>query len=92
MVKNLEDRRVDFYCPRLKLAIEIDGGSHTATKWLEEKDKFRQKEIEKLGIKFLRFNNGDIYDSLDEVIDVIYKEVYDLLTSPNPLLRKEGGA
>ncbi|MBI5765977.1 DUF559 domain-containing protein, partial [Candidatus Falkowbacteria bacterium] len=36
---------VDFYCPKLKLVIEVDGGSHTATKKLEDKDKSRQKAI-----------------------------------------------
>lgn len=81
---------VDFYCPKIKLAIEVDGGSHTASKFAEEKDKYRQDEIERLNIKFLRFNNEDVIFRMSEVLDIIYNEVHKLLTSPNPLLRKEG--
>ena len=81
---------VDFYCPKLNLAIEVDGGSHTATQYLENKDKKRQKKIEKLGIIFLRFNNSDIYYNLNNVLDVIYEKTNELITSPSPLLRNEG--
>ncbi len=73
---------VDFYCPKIKLVIEVDGGSHFISKFEEEKDKFRQEEIERLGIKFLRFNNEDVYLRINEVMDIIYNEVHDLLTSP----------
>lgn len=73
---------VDFYCPKLNLAIEVDGDSHTATKYLENKDNQRQKEIEKLGIIFLRFNNGDIYTNMENVLDTIYENTHKLITSP----------
>ena len=81
---------VDFYCPQIGLVIEVDGGSHTASKFDEERDKYRQNEIERLNIRFLRFNNDDVYLRLNEVMDMIYNEVHAILTSPNPLLRKEG--
>jgi very-short-patch-repair endonuclease len=81
---------VDFYCPKIHLVIEIDGGSHTASKFNEEKDKYRQEEIERLNIKFLRFNNEDVFLRMNDVLDTIYNEVHKLSTSPNPLLRKEG--
>ncbi len=42
---------VDFYCSRLRLAIEIDGISHE-DKFKE--DKIRQKEIEKLRFRILK--------------------------------------
>ena len=62
---------VDFYCPELKLVIEVDGDLH----YLEEKtikyDKNRQKEVEKLGIKFLRFSNIEIYKNLKGVLVTI---------------------
>ncbi len=61
---------IDFYCPILKLAIEIDGDSHIdAIKY----DNNRQKYIESLGIKFLRFSNLEIYEDLDRVIEKIKK-------------------
>lgn len=64
---------IDFYCPKLKLAIEIDGDSHFQER-AEEYDKKRQKFIEQFGIKFLRVTNTDIYENLDgvteEIIDI----------------------
>lgn len=61
---------VDFFCNELMLAIEIDGGSHYGN---EEKDQRRQQEIEKLGIHFLRFEDSEIFYSLDKVIKLIEK-------------------
>ena len=59
---------VDFYCSELKLAIEIDGESHIGN---EEKDNVRQKEIEKYGVTFLRFDEIYIYYNLDGVMKTI---------------------
>jgi very-short-patch-repair endonuclease len=61
---------VDFYCPRLKLAIEVDGDSHFS-EGSELCDKARQDFIESFGISFLRFNNKEIYENLDEVLSKI---------------------
>ena len=61
---------VDFYCSELLLAIEIDGESHYGN---EEKDLKRQKEIEKHGVRFLRFDESEIYYQLDKVIKTIEK-------------------
>ncbi len=58
---------VDFYCPKLRLAIEVDGSSHTG-KDAKEYDLVRQKDIEELGIKFLRFTNEEIKNNLKEVL------------------------
>ncbi len=44
---------IDFYCPELKLAIEIDGNSHFV-EGAETRDRERQQIIESYGIKFLR--------------------------------------
>ncbi len=46
---------VDFYSPRLRLAIEIDGPSHESPEEREH-DKNRQEIIEQCGICFLRFS------------------------------------
>src|SRR3989344_9383153 len=50
---------VDFYCPALKLAIEIDGDYHLTID-MKDYDPQRQKYIETTGIKFLRFTNQAI--------------------------------
>ena len=76
---------VDFYCPALKLAIEIDGDSHFIES-VEEYDRVRQDFIESLGVKFLRFTNLDIMNNLNDVL----KKILQTCHHPQPLLSKEG--
>ena len=64
---------VDFYCPKLKLAIEIDGASHFE-EGAEEYDKNRQQFIERFNIKFLRFADNDVYENLEGVVTAIIYE------------------
>jgi very-short-patch-repair endonuclease len=47
---------VDFYCPELKLAIEIDGRHHNAA-WTAEFESERTFEIERYGIEIVRIEN-----------------------------------
>ena len=62
---------VDFYCPKVKLAVEVDGDSHFKY-GVKEKDKRRQNKIESYGIKVLRFTNIDIYENIESVLDQIW--------------------
>jgi len=55
---------LDFYCPELKLAIEVDGDSHFAA---GEYDRERQRYIESLGIRVLRFTNREVFERLDDL-------------------------
>lgn len=68
--KPLGNYIVDFFCNELMLAIEIDGISHINQ---EEADQLRQKELEKLGVKFLRFDNEEVFYNVDKVLDKIEK-------------------
>lgn len=70
---------IDFYCPELKLAIEIDGDSHFADKKAIEYDKKREKQIEQFGIVFLRFRNFEVYQNLDKVFENIEEKVEELI-------------
>ncbi len=60
----------DFYCPELKLAIELDGDVHGYTSRIAY-DKQRQREIEVLGIKVLRYTNNDVIKNLESVLSDI---------------------
>jgi len=60
---------VDFFCPDLMLAIEIDGDSHRDERLDEDKD--RQKKLEKLGISFLRFLDIDVKTNMQGVMQSI---------------------
>jgi very-short-patch-repair endonuclease len=66
--KPLGNYIVDFFCNELMLAIEIDGISHINQ---EKVDRLRQKELEKLGVRFLRFENEEVFYKVDKVLDNI---------------------
>jgi very-short-patch-repair endonuclease len=48
---------VDFYCKELRLAVEVDGRSHDVK---EQSDRERQRELEELGVAFLRFWDAEV--------------------------------
>ena len=58
---------IDFYCPEIKLAIEVDGDTHESEEEILY-DKNRQEEIENFGISFLRIKNEEIFVNIDKVI------------------------
>lgn len=62
---------LDFYAPSARIALEIDGESHFQDEDCRIRDKIRDKNLFKLGIKVLRFTNKDIIDNLDGVIEKI---------------------
>ena len=64
---------VDFYCPKLKLGIEVDGDSHFLP-GAKEKDSRRQSYIEQCGIRILRFTNDEVRTNLDGVLERIEEE------------------
>jgi very-short-patch-repair endonuclease len=65
---------LDFYCPRLILAIEVDGDSYFV-EGAEEYDMTRQKHIESSGIRFLRFTNNEVCRDIHGVCQRIYEEI-----------------
>jgi len=73
---------LDFYSPRNKLAIEIDGSQHFENK---EYDDERSKYLLVLGIKVIRFWNNEINVNIDGVISKILSELKWI--SPLPLPR-----
>ena len=56
---------IDFYCPKLKLAIEIDGDVHLQSK---KADSDRQEAIEEKKIKFFRVNSKEVENNFDLVL------------------------
>ena len=78
---------LDFYCPRLRLAIEIDGDSHFINQDAIDYDIEKQTYIENLGIEFLRFRNEEVFADNDEVINSITQKVKEL-QKPSPSLSR----
>lgn len=59
---------VDFYCKELSLVIEIDGASHN-NKF--DYDNLRQKELEKYNLTFLRFDDKEVKNDMNNVLRTI---------------------
>ncbi len=55
----------DFYCAKRNLVVEIDGKVHDDQ---QERDKFREHLIEKIGMKVIRFKNEEVEHDLENVI------------------------
>ncbi|MFA5771095.1 MAG: endonuclease domain-containing protein [Patescibacteria group bacterium] len=64
---------VDFYCSELLLAIELDGESHLSN---EEYDRLRTVELNKYGVKIIRYYNYDISGNLGGVSDALLEEIF----------------
>jgi very-short-patch-repair endonuclease len=75
------DYIVDFYCPKARLIVEVDGGQHL-TKDTRDSDKVRDEYMRSLGLSTLRFSNSDVLKNTDRVAESIYKILL------NPPLRK----
>ena len=69
---------VDFYCPKFKLVVEIDGSSHRKT---GEHDEYRTRILREYGVRLIRFWGSQVRGDLDSVLDVIRSN---LTSSPSP--------
>jgi len=63
---------VDFYCPKAKLVIEVDGSQHYQDDG-NKKDKGRDDYMEKLGMKILRFADRDVLKNLQGVLEKVFE-------------------
>jgi very-short-patch-repair endonuclease len=69
----------DFYCHEAKLVVEIDGEIHLTRK---DYDIGRTAEMEKYGIKVIRFDNSEVFNNIKDVIKRIENEVHSRIKSP----------
>ena len=61
---------LDFYCPEIKLGIELDGEVHKNA-GVYEYDETRTRFLNENGIKVLRFDNEVVYRNTEEIIEEI---------------------
>jgi very-short-patch-repair endonuclease len=64
----------DFYCHKLKLIIEVDGEIHHL-KDVNEHDDNRSGELNRFGIKIIRFKNDEILNNQEFVMKQIRKYI-----------------
>ncbi|MCU0600551.1 MAG: endonuclease domain-containing protein [Desulfobacterales bacterium] len=76
--KPLGDYIVDFYAPKVKLVVELDGSQHREPE-NAEKDNQREMFLKGLGIKVLRFNSRSIFTETEGVLKKIYQTVKERL-------------
>ena len=72
----------DFYCHKVRLVIEIDGGNHLQ-KSVKDYDDFRDEDMRRLGIHVLRFTNGEVFNEPDIVLEKIKQTMKTLKNSVN---------
>ena len=65
---------VDFYCPRFKIAIEIDGNQHYSNEGLE-KDRIRTEQLHKQGVQVIRITNKQIDKDFAFVCEYLDTEI-----------------
>jgi very-short-patch-repair endonuclease len=63
---------LDFYCPAIRFAIEVDGGQHNLTHE-RKRDQERTEWLKRRGIHLIRFWNNDIFGNLDGVLSEIVR-------------------
>ena len=62
---------LDFYCPELRLAIEVDGRQHAEADGLA-RDATRTKALRQQGIRVVRFTNLEVLQEFDAVAEAIW--------------------
>ena len=69
---------VDFYAPKVKLVVEIDGSQHSQKKHAQ-KDSIRDEYLNSLGLIVLRFNSREAITKTEVVVEVIDQTVRERL-------------
>lgn len=72
---------VDFYCPAERLAVELDGAVHDDS-WRWEYDDTRTAFLHQHDIRVLRFENRNVFEQPDLVLQAIAGCFGDHSTSP----------
>ena len=65
---------LDFYCPELRLAIEVDGGQHAAV-YGQRHDAHHDSYFRELNIRVIRFWNNNVLQNIEGVGKRIKEEV-----------------
>ncbi len=68
------DYIVDFYCPRRRLIIEVDGCQHYG-KCGMAKEKERDAYLKIAGLRIRRFSDREVFKNLNGVLEKIYEDL-----------------
>lgn len=73
---------LDFYCPAEKLCIELDGAVHFTESGYEY-DTARTEYLKALNINVMRFENKNVFDNIEGVLEEIRKNIVSEQTTPS---------
>ena len=65
---------VDFFCPKIKIIIELDGGQHYEIDKIDS-DLIRDDYLNKLGYIVFRYSNCEILNNIDGVLEDLKNKV-----------------
>jgi very-short-patch-repair endonuclease len=65
---------LDFYCPTLKLAVELDGGQHNECE-NREYDDARSEYLRAQDIEVMRFWNHDILTNINSILSKLAERI-----------------
>ena len=85
--KPVGDYIVDFFCPRAKLVIEVDGSQHFSDE-MTVYDRIRDESLRSLGLKVLRFTNTEVLTNTEGVLERISENMEEIPLCP-PLQKGE---
>jgi very-short-patch-repair endonuclease len=83
---------VDFFAPRAKLVVEVDGSQHLTDSGINQDPK-KEEYLNRKGFLVLHFNNSEVLKRTESVMEVIFREVLERVTPeipPLPPLEKGG--
>ena len=69
---------VDFYCVKLKLAIEIDGAIHDSHEAKDRDENRTGHMADNFGLIIIRFSNDEVLNNVDQVLEQIAKTIAQL--------------
>ena len=78
---------LDFYCPQVRLAIELDGEVHNqaGAAYSDEERTLYLKE--RFNIKVIRFENSEVFDYPERVVEEIREELLRRLRATSSMNR-----
>ena len=62
---------VDFYCPKVNLVIELDGGQHYSETG-KATDRTRDDVLAEMGMTVLRFSDRDVFENIGGLMEEIW--------------------
>ncbi|MDO9563011.1 MAG: endonuclease domain-containing protein [Bradyrhizobium sp.] len=83
---------VDFSCPSLRLAVEVDGGQHAEQ--VKQADDRRTAWLAEKGIVVVRYWNNDVLSNLEGVLSDLLRHsegIAQAERTPSPTLPLSGG-